>query len=116
MSACDKLHKLYSTSFGPLVQLRSVGLEVLNELDSIKSAIMMSAGSVSRTDRPLSYNSDVRSAFFDLAAKGVENIGAAAHVAHVVRSGLAGLAVNALQNLATSAASSQQEQQRKNTP
>ncbi|KAF9077907.1 ubiquinone biosynthesis hydrox [Rhodocollybia butyracea] len=115
MSACDKLHKLYSTSFGPLVQLRSVGLEVLNELDSIKAAIMMSAGSVSREDRPLSYSSDARAAFFDMAAKGVENIGSAAHVAGIVRGGLANLAVTALQNLATAAASSQQEQQRKDT-
>ncbi|KAE9406196.1 ubiquinone biosynthesis hydrox [Gymnopus androsaceus JB14] len=111
MSACDKLHKLYHTSSGPLVQLRSVGLEVLNEFDSIKAAIMMSAGSVSKTSRVLSYNGDVRAAMFDMAAKGVENIGKAAGVAQVVRGGLVGIAVNALQNLAkavTAAAASSQ--------
>lgn len=44
MSVCDKLHKLYSTTTDPIVWARSVGLEVLNELDSIKAAMMMSAG------------------------------------------------------------------------
>lgn len=44
MSVCDKLHKLYSTTAQPVVWARSVGLEVLNELDSIKAAMMMSAG------------------------------------------------------------------------
>ncbi|KIK60472.1 hypothetical protein GYMLUDRAFT_43792 [Collybiopsis luxurians FD-317 M1] len=112
MSACDKLHKLYHTTSAPVVQLRSVGLEILNELDSLKAAIMMSAGSVSRTDRPLSYNSDTRAAMFNLAAKGVENIRTAAHVAGVVKSGLAGLAANVLQNLAKAASSAQQEQRK----
>ncbi|KAJ4470442.1 hypothetical protein J3R30DRAFT_3537535 [Lentinula aciculospora] len=108
MSACDKLHKIYTTSFGPLVQLRSVGLEVLNELDSIKVAIMMSAGSVSRTDRPLSYNSDARAAMFNIAAQGVENINTVAHVAKVLRGGFEGLAVNVIQNLAKAATHYQQ--------
>lgn len=45
LSAVDKLHKLYSTTAEPVVWARSVGLEVLNELDTIKAALMMSAGS-----------------------------------------------------------------------
>ncbi|KAJ3932777.1 MAG: ubiquinone biosynthesis hydrox [Lentinula lateritia] len=109
MSACDKLHKIYSTSSGPLVQLRSVGLEVLNELDSIKAAIMMSAGSVSQTnDKHLSYNGDIRAMMFNIAAKGVENINTAAQVAQIIRGGLGGLAVNAIQNLAKATSSYQQ--------
>ncbi|KAF9480481.1 ubiquinone biosynthesis hydrox [Pholiota conissans] len=44
MSAFDKLHKLYSTDCQPIVWVRSVGLEVLNELDSVKAGIMMTAG------------------------------------------------------------------------
>ncbi|KAJ3534227.1 hypothetical protein NMY22_g7018 [Coprinellus aureogranulatus] len=44
MSAIDKLHKVYTTELEPIVWARSVGVEVLNELDSIKAAIMMSAG------------------------------------------------------------------------
>lgn len=44
MSAVDKLHKLYSSTLEPIVWARSVGLEVLNELDSVKAAIMMDAG------------------------------------------------------------------------
>jgi ubiquinone biosynthesis monooxygenase Coq6 len=44
MSAVDKLHKIYSSNLDPIVWARSVGLEVLNELDSVKAALMMDAG------------------------------------------------------------------------
>lgn len=44
MSAVDKLHKLYSSTCEPIVWARSVGLEVLNELDTVKAALMMDAG------------------------------------------------------------------------
>ncbi|KAF8840842.1 hypothetical protein BDN67DRAFT_599459 [Paxillus ammoniavirescens] len=44
MSAVDKLHKLYSSTLEPVVWARSVGLEVLNELDSVKAALVMDAG------------------------------------------------------------------------
>ena len=48
MSACDKLHKLYASTAEPVVWARSVGLEVLNELDSVKAALMLNAGSNAR--------------------------------------------------------------------
>ncbi|KAF5388673.1 hypothetical protein D9757_004742 [Collybiopsis confluens] len=101
MSACDKLHKLYRVSSGPIVQLRSVGLEILNELDSIKAALMMTAGSVSRTDRPLSYSSDTRAAMFGAAAKGFEGMRMAGQVLEVVKGGLVGFVGNALRNAPT---------------
>ncbi|KAI6126031.1 hypothetical protein EDD16DRAFT_1825753 [Pisolithus croceorrhizus] len=44
MSAVDKLHKLYSSTWDPVVWARSIGLEVINELDSVKAALMMDAG------------------------------------------------------------------------
>ncbi|EIN09647.1 ubiquinone biosynthesis hydrox [Punctularia strigosozonata HHB-11173 SS5] len=44
MSAVDKLHKLYSTTAAPVVWARSTGLEVLNELDTLKGVVMRSAG------------------------------------------------------------------------
>lgn len=44
MSAVDKLHKLYSINSGPVVWARSIGVEVLNELDTLKAAMMMTAG------------------------------------------------------------------------
>ncbi|KAI0709704.1 ubiquinone biosynthesis hydrox [Cerioporus squamosus] len=47
MAACDKLHKLYSLTAEPIVWARSVGVEVLNELDSVKAALMLNAGSQS---------------------------------------------------------------------
>ncbi|KAI0741280.1 ubiquinone biosynthesis hydrox [Daedaleopsis nitida] len=51
MAACDKLHKLYSSTAGPVVWARSVGVEVLNELDSVKSALMLNAGSRASRER-----------------------------------------------------------------
>jgi ubiquinone biosynthesis monooxygenase Coq6 len=69
MSAVDKLHKLYSSTFQPLVWARSVGLEVLNELDSVKAAIMTTAGA------SLSVNTDVSASLgWNLAVRGVEGI------------------------------------------
>jgi len=47
LSAVDTLHKLYSATAPPIVWARSVGLEVVNELDTLKSAFMMSAGATS---------------------------------------------------------------------
>ena len=55
LSATDKLHKLYSSTLPPVVWARSVGVEVLNELDTVKAAVMMNAGAhVSQTgsERP----------------------------------------------------------------
>ena len=63
LAATDKLHKLYSMTAEPVVWARSVGLEVLNELDTIKAALMMSAGS----ERPR----DPSQIGWELAAKGV---------------------------------------------
>jgi ubiquinone biosynthesis monooxygenase Coq6 len=52
MSAVDKLHKIYSTTTQPFVWARSVGVEVLNESDTLKTAMMMTAGA--RTNQPVS--------------------------------------------------------------
>ena len=66
MGAIDKLHKIYSTTFEPLVWARSVGVEVLNELDSVKAALMMTAGAQKQTvDGGTAWS---------LAAKGVETL------------------------------------------
>jgi ubiquinone biosynthesis monooxygenase Coq6 len=44
LAAVDKLHKLYSIEAAPVVWARSVGLETVNELGILKSAIMGRAG------------------------------------------------------------------------
>lgn len=43
LGVVDKLHKLYSSDFGPLVQLRSWGLNIVNGLDIIKKELMKQA-------------------------------------------------------------------------
>lgn len=81
LSACDKLHKLYSTAAGPVVWARTAGLEVLNELDAIKAALMMTAGSESAR-QPGQVG-------WELAAKGVEtfakNVNGARELANTVK-------------------------------
>jgi ubiquinone biosynthesis monooxygenase Coq6 len=67
MAVVDKLHKLYSSTFEPLVCARSVGLEVINELDSVKAAIIMAAGGSAQAQRQ-----HAGSAGWSLAAQGME--------------------------------------------
>jgi ubiquinone biosynthesis monooxygenase Coq6 len=67
MAVVDKLHKLYSSTFEPLVCARSMGLEVINELDSVKAAIIMAAGGSARGQRQ-----DGGSGGWSLAAQGME--------------------------------------------
>lgn len=43
LGVVDKLHKLYSTDFEPVVQLRSFGLNMVNNLDWIKTQLMRQA-------------------------------------------------------------------------
>ena len=76
----DKLHKLYATTLPPVVWARSVGLEVINELDTIKAALMITAGGGSRAGSG--------GWGWDVAARGLENLNSAADAAKVVGSGL----------------------------
>jgi ubiquinone biosynthesis monooxygenase Coq6 len=44
MSAVDKLHKLHASTVPPVVWARSPGVEVLNEIDTLKAGIISAAG------------------------------------------------------------------------
>lgn len=73
LSAVDKLHKLYSSTASPIVWSRSVGLEIVNELDTLKAAIMASAGAdFHGTEKSIGKESN---AFMDNAAKAVNLAG-----------------------------------------
>ena len=56
MAAIDKLHKIYSCTAQPVVWARSVGLEVINELDSVKDALMINAGAGARVQNASGWN------------------------------------------------------------
>jgi ubiquinone biosynthesis monooxygenase Coq6 len=55
LSGVDKLAKLYGTRMGPVVWLRSVGIEVVNEWTGVKEAFMSVAGA---GDKPTERRSD----------------------------------------------------------
>ena len=92
MSAVDKLHKLYSSTLEPVVWARSVGLEVLNEFDSVKTAIMMDAGAHSGRR-----NIAGGVVGWDMAAKGIEGLASSASAAKIVGQGIAGMVGAGLQ-------------------
>lgn len=101
MSAVDKLHKLYSSTLEPIVWGRSVGLEVLNEFDVIKTAIMADAGARSRRHNTAagSYNN------WNLTASGIESLVSGVNTVRVVGDGLAGAAGAAFQSILRAAGS-----------
>ena len=72
----DKLHKLYGTTLPPVVWARSVGLEIVNELDTLKAAIMMSAGSGTSISSKIQ-----RGSAWSTLANGIEAAGSAAGMA-----------------------------------
>ncbi|KAH0836354.1 hypothetical protein J3R83DRAFT_7907 [Lanmaoa asiatica] len=78
MSAADKLHKLYSSTLEPIVWARSVGLEVVNELDSVKAALMMVTGGGGG-------RSTVSGWEWNLLARGVEGLATGLSTARMLR-------------------------------
>ncbi|KAF5383600.1 hypothetical protein D9615_003491 [Tricholomella constricta] len=92
MGAIDKLHKLYTTTFEPVVWARSVGVEVLNEFDSVKAALMMMAGA-------RDHKVDKTAAGWNLAAKGVEGLAASVGAAKLLGGGIGGMMGAGLQGL-----------------
>lgn len=65
-----------------MVWARSVGLEVINELDTIKAALMITAGGAGGGPRAGSGEWG-----WDVAARGLENFNSAADAAKMVGSG-----------------------------
>ena len=92
LSVCDKLHKIYSTTAEPIIWGRSVGVEVLNELETIKGAMMMSSGTGSRRR----YQGQVG---WGLAARGVESFAKTVDNARMLGDGLTRAASAAMKQL-----------------
>ncbi|KAF8631895.1 hypothetical protein AX15_002156 [Amanita polypyramis BW_CC] len=94
LSTVDKLHKVYSTDIEPIVWARTVGVEVLNELDSLKAAMMTVAGAHSgaRTNTT-----------WDIAAKGVETLAAGSDLANFIAGNLNGALMGVLKGFAEGA-------------
>jgi ubiquinone biosynthesis monooxygenase Coq6 len=97
MSAVDKLHKLHSSTAPPVVWARSTGLEVLNELDTLKAGIVGAAGGRSSARAGAG-------SFWDTVAGGVETLVGGTRVAEAVGGGLRSVAGGILQQFARVAA------------
>ena len=74
LSVCDKLHKIYSFTSEPVVWARSVGVEVLNELDTLKAALVLAAGSERRKKAPGQVGWEVAATGIEMFAKSVDNL------------------------------------------
>lgn len=84
LSVCDKLHKIYSFTSEPVVWARSVGVEVLNELDTLKAALVLAAGSERRKRQPGEVG-------WELAGKGVETFAKTIDDVRTIGGALAGV-------------------------
>ena len=104
MAACDKLHKLYSSTSEPVVWARSVGVEVLNELDSVKAAIMLNAGS--RSTRS-SFSGTRRQLGVNFGADAVETIARNLSGVSTLTQGVAGMLGDGLQKVLQTVANAQ---------
>jgi len=85
LSAVDKLHKLFSLTSDPIVWARSVGLEIVNELDTVKAALMLSAGGYRDRSTPGQVG-------LGLAMNGVETFARGVNAARSVSAGVLGVA------------------------
>ena len=93
MSAVDKLHKLYASTVPPVVWARSTGVEVLNELDTLKAGIISAAGG--RSSASFAPGSP-----WEMVAGGVEALVSGTRVMGAVGTGLKSVAGGILQQLA----------------
>ncbi|KAF8909362.1 hypothetical protein CPB84DRAFT_1765951 [Gymnopilus junonius] len=93
MSAVDKLHKLFSNESEPVVWARSVGFEVLNELDTVKAGIMMTAGA-----RP-EKKSSAGSLGWELTAGAIQTLSSTSKTAGVVKDVVGSAVSSTLSNL-----------------
>lgn len=99
LSATDKLHKLYASTLGPVVWARSVGLEVVNELDSVKAAFMMSAGANASSSFRGTDSQAGDGVGWNAAARGVEILAGGVDAAKLLGKGLGGVATSGLSSL-----------------
>lgn len=83
MSFIDKLHKLYAVQSAPVVWARSQGVEILNQLPSIKGAMMGTAGAGNDL-----MNGTRAPGLWGAAAKAVEAVGSARMIGGALLGGL----------------------------
>ncbi|PFH51928.1 hypothetical protein AMATHDRAFT_141486 [Amanita thiersii Skay4041] len=93
LSTVDKLHKIYSTDFDPVVWARTVGVEVLNELDILKGTMMAAAGAQVPIYPQSNWNG---------IAKGFETIMTTSHTVKYIAEKVSNILASRLQGLVKS--------------
>ncbi|CAE6402615.1 unnamed protein product [Rhizoctonia solani] len=88
--ATDSLHKLYGTTASPVVWARSTGLEIINELSTIKGALMGVAGASP---------GNLNTSWWNAAASGIEGLSGAGDVLRAVGGSLKDTITNAGSNI-----------------
>jgi ubiquinone biosynthesis monooxygenase Coq6 len=96
MSAIDKLHKLYSNEMEPIVWARSVGIEVLNELDSVKAAIMTIAGAA---QTGVGKEAPARNFAWDCAGNAVQSFADAGKTVGILKRAVWNVVTSSIQNI-----------------
>lgn len=102
----DKLHKLYSTTNPTAVWARSTGLEVLNELDSLKGALMSAAGGAGGSGINSGISGRNGTGWSGVAATGLEGVIHGVAAVKAVASGVGSVVGAAAVNLFRQAANS----------
>ena len=97
MSAIDKLHKLYSNEMEPIVWARSVGIEVLNELDSVKAAIMTIAGAQTGVGK----EAPARNFAWDFAGNAVQSFAEAGKAVEILKGAVWNTVTSSIQNISS---------------
>jgi len=85
MAAIDKLHKIYSSTSEPLVWARSVGVEIINEIDPFKAALMYAAGA-----NPRNTPTGARGQGWAQVAVGIQSLARSVNIAKLVGGGIVG--------------------------
>ena len=104
MATCDKLHKLYASTAEPIVWARSVGVEVLNELDAVKAAVMLNAGS-----NPTRIRVSGAQLGANAAADGLASLARGLSGARTLTEGVAGILGSGVQRMLQSLGGSQRQ-------
>ena len=88
---------IYTDEMEPIVWARSVGIEVLNELDSVKAAIMTIAGAQTGVGK----EAPARNFAWDFAGNAVQSFADAGKAVKILKGAVWNTVTSSIQNIST---------------